>query len=660
MATQVSYPGVYIEEFAPGAPIQGVSTSTAAFIGVAADGELNTPTMLASWDQFKAGYGAQPLPGFYLWHAVRGYFQNGGQLCYIVRASNGGYGQLAVQTASGGQDLFTIRARQPGALAISAGVAAQHLLSTASTALYQLPVATKLALAAAAGDRQIVLAAADAAPIRPGDVLTIKPGAGNPSEHLAVLRVTSDGSKGTVLLGAPLDFAYAVGQAVRLDDLAAGATTVRLRSSVPVPAGALVPGAMLTFQQGAAPADTQVVDAVQVEYLGGLAPTYRVTLRAGLAFAVDTTQPTTVQSEEFAITIGQGGASTVYDKLALDPAHPNFYLDLLNGDPNRLVTLLPAEPPPPVRMPGNLPAATPFGPIAAGKAEDLATLADIDFINALDSLQAVAGVNLVACPDRTTVAMQQAMVAHCQLLADRFAVLDSEPGNAPFNAPSALSQRAGLTSPRGYAALYYPWLRVPPPGAGAPMLVPPSGHICGIFARVDQSRGVFKAPANEYVNGAVGVERRLSDIEHGQLNLAGVDVIRVFQAGAQPMLFGARTTASDRNWQYVNIRRLFLYLEASIQQGIQWAVFEPNNLALWQKLKRSIGDFLDTEWRAGALFGAKAADAYYVRIDEALNPFSEQQLGRLHIEIGLRPTYPAEFIVVRIGIWPGGAAVTEN
>jgi phage tail sheath protein FI len=657
MAIQPSTPGVYIEEFAPGAPIQGVSTSTTAFIGIAADGELKTPTKLTSWDAFKAMYGAQPVPGFYLWHAVHGYFQNGGQVCYIVRASNGDYGRLTVKTAVGTKDLFTIRARQPGAIAISAGVAPQHLLAAASTSIYQLPAAAALTAKAAAGDNQVVLAAAHAALLRPGDVLTIAPDPGNLPEHLAVARVASDGVKGTVLLGAPLDFGYSAGNAVRLDDLPAGATTVRLTSTVPVPPGALVPGTMLTFTQGAS-ANTQVVEGVQVEFLGALV-TYRVTLRSGIAFPVNTTKVTTVQSEEFAITIQQGAGATVYDKLGLDSAHPNFYLGKVNGDVNRIVSLIPAEPPPAIPMPGNLPAPTVLGAITAGKPEDLSTLTDLEFIEALDVLQSVPDVNLIACPDRTTAGLQQAIVAQCQLLADRFAVLDSAPGIPPFNAPGALQQRAGLTSPRGYAAFYYPWLRVPALGAGDPILVPPSGHVCGIFARVDHTRGVFKAPANEYVNGAVGVERDLSDIDHGQLNLAGIDVIRVFQAGAQPMLFGARTTASDRNWQYVNIRRLFLYLEESIQQGIQWAVFEPNNLSLWQKLKRSISDFLDSEWRAGALFGAKAQDAYYVRIDEALNPFSEQQLGRLHIEIGVRPTYPAEFIVVRIGIWPGGAAVTE-
>jgi phage tail sheath protein FI len=179
------------------------------------------------------------------------------------------------------------------------------------------------------------------------------------------------------------------------------------------------------------------------------------------------------------------------------------------------------------------------------------------------------------------------------------------------------------------------------------------------MARSDNTRGVHKAPANEIVNGALGIERNMSDIDQGQLNLQGINVVRLFQTGGRPVLWGARTTATDRNWQYVNVRRLFLFIEESIEEGIRWAVFEPNNLQLWQKLKRTITDFLTRVWRDGALFGAKAEEAFYVRIDETLNPFSEQQLGRLHIEIGLRPTYPAEFIIVRIGIWSGGAEVTE-
>jgi len=143
------------------------------------------------------------------------------------------------------------------------------------------------------------------------------------------------------------------------------------------------------------------------------------------------------------------------------------------------------------------------------------------------------------------------------------------------------------------------------------------------------------------------------------LNLKGINVIRLPAGGGRPKLMGARTTATDLNWQYVNIRRLFLFLEESIQEGIKWAVFEPNDLGLWARLRRTIRAFLHQQWVNGALFGATPDDAFRVRIDEALNPFSEQALGRLHIEIAVRPVYPAEFIIVRIGIWEGGSEISE-
>ena len=180
------------------------------------------------------------------------------------------------------------------------------------------------------------------------------------------------------------------------------------------------------------------------------------------------------------------------------------------------------------------------------------------------------------------------------------------------------------------------------------------------MARSDSNRGVHKAPANEIVNGALGVQRTMSDVDQGQLNIQGINVIRQFQGGGRPTLWGARTTATDRNWQYVNVRRLFLFLEESIQEGIRWAVFEPNNTGLWKKLHRTITDFLTRVWRDGALFGETPDKAFYVRIDETLNPDSTRALGRLYIQIGVRPSYPAEFIIVRIGIWQGGSEVVEG
>ncbi|MBK5188750.1 MAG: hypothetical protein JJD97_10945, partial [Gemmatimonadaceae bacterium] len=140
MAVQTSYPGVYIEEFAPGAPIQGVGTSTAAFIGVASQGDLEVPTELTAWDDFKSAFGDQPVPGFYLWHAVQGFFQNGGQNCYVVRASNGAYGRLTlVDSSAAGNNLITVRARRPGNFVtpITVAVATAHVLQSANTSLYQ-------------------------------------------------------------------------------------------------------------------------------------------------------------------------------------------------------------------------------------------------------------------------------------------------------------------------------------------------------------------------------------------------------------------------------------------------------------------------------------------------------------------------------------------
>ncbi|MGI9073232.1 MAG: phage tail sheath family protein [Bryobacteraceae bacterium] len=244
-------------------------------------------------------------------------------------------------------------------------------------------------------------------------------------------------------------------------------------------------------------------------------------------------------------------------------------------------------------------------------------------------------------------------------MADRFAILDGVNDPTP-GFTNLKTQLSNVRSERGFAALYYPWITVPNTLTGKQDSMPPSGHIAGIYARTDQSRGVHKAPANTYIRNSTGVVRRLTNEQQGPLNLSGIDIIRVFPDSAQPLVWGARTTSRNTNWQYINVRRLFLYLEESIEQGINWAIFEPHNPALWKKLKRSITEFLTRVWGDGALFGNKAEEAFYVRIDDVLNPPSSLALGRLTLEIGLRPTYPAEFIVVRIGIWQGGSEITES
>ncbi len=670
MAVQTTYPGVYIDEFAPGAPIEGVGTSTAAFIGLAPKGTFDAPTKLTSWDQFLNEFGTQPVPGGYLWYAVRGFFDNGGQVCYVVRASNGRYDEWDLQVRSGTELALQARARAQGASNIQLTVTSVNLLP-AGTAAFRPGAA---AIASVVTNREIVLGANQAIEFRPADFIVIG-GSPNPVQ---VIGRTGD----TLRLATDPNPAPAAGDSVELANLPAGATSLRIfvPAPPPLPQNCLVPGSILTIDttlQGGS-TESQIIESVQTEFLAGGNVSYRVNLQDGLRnpIALGIADPAVaVTHEGFSLTITVGVTPNVLDNVSLEKVHPRYLLSLVNDNPDSPITLTRPQPPPTVPLPGSLPVAGTFGPTRAGVAENLTTIGTNEFQNALDALRQIDDVNIVAVPDAMInlpavdpPAIHQATIAHCEQLADRFAVLDAKrPISTPaplleplFGAGSVDEQRNGVDSTRGYAALYYPWLQVRPARGGDPILVPPSGHVCGIFARSDIQRGVHKAPANELVNGVLGVQRTMSDIEQGQLNIRGVNVLRVFAAGGRVTLWGARTTATDRNWQYVNVRRLFLYLEESIQDGIRWAVFEPNNPSLWKKLKRSIVDFLMRAYRDGAFGGATPEDSFYVRIDEALNPESERRLGRLYIEIGVRPAYPAEFIIVRIGIWLGGGDVKES
>lgn len=651
MAVQVSYPGVYIEEFAPGAPIEGVGTATAAFLGPAQNGPLNTPTKITSWDAFLAGFGPEPLDGTYLWYAVRGFFENNGKVCYIVRVSNASYDKMILNDqAAAPLPAIQVQARKPGdntANKINVEIADAH----AETTKIFRPTAV---IANASANTVKVTDPAAAAKFMPGNKIFLKQAA--KTDTAVVARIEND----LIRLAGSLTNNYTGGD-VRLADLVLGVTdTFRVEAG-----DKLAAGSVLKLSQNPGPkTDFVMVKTVNVERISAALTTYQVVLKTPVTktFAMDGND-IAVESQEFKLIVSQGVAvNTSYDLLSMEADHPNYFVTMINSDPTGLITALPAEPPNTTAPPKNRPAVVAATPITGGADDNYRSLTPNDYKAALHALEAIDDVNMVAVPDATDADVQLAMIAHCERLQDRFAILDARPGLAMFGAGSIETQRGGVASTYGYAALYYPWLLVSPAKGTLPVLVPPSGHVAGVYARIDNSRGVFKAPAglDSMVNGALGVETVMSDIDQGQLNLQGINVIRVFQDGGRPTVWGARTTASDKNWQYVNIRRLFLFLEESIQEGILWAVFEPNNLALWEKLKRTIRAFLLQQWRDGALFGAKPEDAFYVRIDEVLNPFAEQAKGRLHIEIGLRPSYPAEFIIVRIGIWQGGSEVSES
>jgi uncharacterized protein len=250
-----------------------------------------------------------------------------------------------------------------------------------------------------------------------------------------------------------------------------------------------------------------------------------------------------------------------------------------------------------------------------------------------------------------------ALVRHCARLKDRVAVLDSR---ATDLTPEDVSDwRAAFDS--SYAALYFPWIRVPDPLRLSGLLrpVPPSGHVAGIYAGTDIRSGVHKPPANEQVAGAKAVVVEVGDVVHGDLNDQGVNVLRALP-GRGIRLLGARTVSSDALFRYVNVRRLLLMIEKSIDHGIQWAVFEGNVEAVWRDVDRVVRSFLEALRRRGMLDGASAAESYLVRCDATTNPPEARDAGRMTCLVGVLPPWPAEFVVVRIGKTEGGTEIEER
>jgi hypothetical protein len=283
-------------------------------------------------------------------------------------------------------------------------------------------------------------------------------------------------------------------------------------------------------------------------------------------------------------------------------------------------------------------------------------------------LEAVDEVTMLCLPDLMAAhcrglidgegvkAVQLAMIAHCELMADRVAILDSPPG---LNAQQVKEWRVDLAGyDSKYAALYWPWVKVMDPVQGKAVFMPPSGHIAGIWARNDDTRGVHKAPANEVVRGAISLELQMTKAEQDQLNPVAVNCIRSFP-GQGIRIWGARTLSSDPEWRYLNVRRLFNYVEESILQGTNWVVFEPNDPKLWDSVKRTVTMFLRRVWRDGALFGQTPAEAFFVKCDAENNPPENRDAGILTVEIGIAPVKPAEFVVFRISQFSGGAGLEE-
>ncbi len=281
--------------------------------------------------------------------------------------------------------------------------------------------------------------------------------------------------------------------------------------------------------------------------------------------------------------------------------------------------------------------------VTEGEAEpDLAS-----FTQALALIAAMDDISIIAAPGSSALSIAkpvaQALIDQAEAPdAFRFAVLDAPPA---ASVAEVRAYRAQFNSP--YAALYYPWLTVIDPATGGLLAVPPSGSVCGIFARVDAERGVWKAPANEIIRGIVGFEKALGRSEQEVLNPEGINCLRSID-GRGLRLWGARTISSDPDWKYVSIRRYVTYLEQSLSAGLLWTVFERHAEPLWAHFHEAVGNFLYQEWRNGALIGQRPEDAFFVRCDRSTMTQDDISEGRLISQIGVALLRPAEFIIFRI------------
>lgn len=660
-----SAPGVYIEEVPATGPIAGVGTSIAAFIGPTLKGPISVPKLVTNWTQFTTLFGGYPIPippktRFYTPYAVRGFFANGGTIAYIVRVGNAHNAFLNLLDSATPAPVATtlvVTAIQEGDVGNSIKVEVQdaQIVKIAQNATVHT---ARVSIVSAATNTVTLHSTPDATQFRVGDIIAIDTSDGGTKERAQINQITGT----QIVLASNLTASYDSTAYVRIADLVQGQTLFRLQNDAGIESGSVIQLAQGKTQENHV-VRSLVNDFVTLDESAGL--TNAFSLKQGdSAVAVITF--------EFTLVITPPSSSPqlkveTFPNLSMDQRHSRYWGRIVNS---KLVNVsLPAVPdvqPAPNNRPAVIAATN-----LSGGVDDIPTSVGLnDYNKALDALTRVSDVNLVCVcvPEKFDPSILQdiqvQVVNHCELTGDRFAILDAAQDSQMIGSNSLTDQRAALTSTLGFAAMYYPWICVNDPAGptgNETLLVPPSGHLAGIYARSDSQRGVYKAPANELISGALNLEKVLNDADQGQLNAAGINVLRLFP-GQPPVVWGARTTAPADQipWRYINVRRLFIFVEQSLLAGLRWAVFEPNDTGLWKTLERTSSEFLTRVWASGALFGNKASEAFYVKIDEELNPPSVRDLGQIIIEIGIAPVRPAEFVIIRLNMWDGGSQASKS
>jgi len=608
MATAYYTPGVYIEEVPSGPrPIQGVGTSVTAFVGFSEKAEevnedgftttsiLGRAKLITNWTQFEKHFGGlteKVSNGAYMPYAVRGFFDNGGVTAWVIsiHAFNSHQSQALIASKKG--------PNEPGLMvhAYDGGPDGDTIKVTIKEANTSSPGSS-----AATSSR-----GQSSGPVAQAAGATDTETSGGTANDGTTRRTGGNGGKASggasnQNTGADADFMLEVERNgskethhVKLDDLPLWAERDREPDDIHAPFKKSVKVWKMT-QSGKLSDRLPVVGEYQLQDGAAL-------------FDLD------LVKQSHRSILGNPNAS----EEETEEAFRENAISLFYGS----------------------------GPKRKG----------------LDGLEAIDDLNLICAPDMAMahqqgliddegfLGIQQQILTFCQKTDYRFAILD-----APYNQPNPeniLNWRnniAGYDSM--YGALYYPWIKIMDPITGRSKFVPPSGHIAGIYSRSDSQRGVHKAPANEDILGIIDVGMgnlpiHVTKGEQALLNPVGVNCIRRFP-GSGIRIWGARTLSSDPAWRYINVRRLFNYVEESVERSMQWTVFEPNDVYLWAKVRRDVTAFLRTVWLSGALFGVDPNQAFYVKCDEELNPQEIRDQGIMICEIGMAPVKPAEFVVFR-------------
>jgi phage tail sheath protein FI len=648
-------PGVFIEEIASGPrPIQGVGTSTAGFAGLTERGPTR-PKLVTSWGDYLRWFGDTLDPALGVMpHGVRGFFENGGRRAFVARV-------VSIDAAN---PATAATIDLPLQDATGAAIANRALRLTAQGA-------------GAWGNNMLVwirpATRADTTAVPPRDWVRVSIyyyRGGAPAEFVNPEDpqfITHPLRRAATLVEHYDNLTFAPGHSANVE-------TVLNSNSKLVHAAFVDPGTGLPVA-GARPSDTMAGDA-DTPLSASLA-----TANAAVAFVVTSLAPDSVPpANAIDVTVAAGtaanshklevstGGAVVESFDNIPNASPGDVLTAVNGVSALVsVAFVGGNPARPTNI-ANAPLVTPSYPpprvsLPMAGGGDGATIALADHVGdaqvapnlrtGLAGLENIDEISLLLAPDEALFFngnLTNALIDQCERLRDRFTIVSTPAGNGDVQ---------NVIPPRdsSYGAVYYPWIRVPD-RINDNQLIPPSGHVAGIYARTDIDRGVHKAPANEVVRGTLTrdinavrkpLEFGIGRGEHDILNPRGVNVIRDFRSdGRSIRVWGARTMSSDPLWRYVNVRRLFLFVEESIDEGTQWVVFEPNYEPTWARVRQSVSNFLLQVWRNGALRGITQDEAFFVRCDRTTMTEADIDAGLLICEVGIAPVKPAEFVVFRI------------